>query len=80
LAAFFRANERLIIGAGSLALFLVLWEIISRSGLVDPLFISSPVRVTAGGQIAAQIGSREHGAQRIDSVHAAPFHAREILL
>jgi hypothetical protein len=49
LAAFFRANERPIIGAGSLALFLVLWEIISRSGVVDPLFISSPVRVVRTG-------------------------------
>jgi len=49
LIAFFRANERPIIGAGSLTLFLVLWEIISRSGLVDPLFISSPVRVMHTG-------------------------------
>jgi NitT/TauT family transport system permease protein len=49
LTAFFRANERPIIGAGALALFLVLWEIISRSGLVDPLFISSPVRVVRTG-------------------------------
>jgi ABC-type nitrate/sulfonate/bicarbonate transport system permease component len=49
LLAFLRANERSIIGAGSLALFLVLWEIISRSGLVDPLFISSPVRVGRTG-------------------------------
>src|SRR5205814_4762331 len=49
LIAVFRANERPIIGAGSLALFLVLWEIISRSGLVDPLFISSPVRVMRTG-------------------------------
>jgi hypothetical protein len=36
--------------------------------------------VTAGGAIAAHIGNREYGAQRIDSVHGAPFHAREILL
>jgi len=33
-----------------------------------------------GGVIAAQIGSREHGAQRIDGVHAAPFHAPQPLL
>ena len=49
LIVFFHAHERPIIGAGSLALFLVLWEIVSRSGLVDPLFISSPVRVARTG-------------------------------
>ena len=31
--------------------------------------------LAVGGGIAAQIGSREHGSQRIDGVHAAPFHA-----
>ena len=46
---FYLANERLIIGTGSLLTFLVLWEIISRSGLVDPLFISSPTRVARTG-------------------------------
>jgi ABC-type nitrate/sulfonate/bicarbonate transport system permease component len=56
LAAFFRAYERLIIGVGSLALFLVLWEIISRSGLVDPLFISSPVRVVRTGTASLASG------------------------
>jgi ABC-type nitrate/sulfonate/bicarbonate transport system permease component len=49
LVAFYRANERAIIGAGSLALFLLAWEIVSRSGLVDPMFISSPVRVVRTG-------------------------------
>ena len=47
--AFDRANERHIIGGGTLLLFLVLWEAVSRSGLVDPLFISSPVRVVRAG-------------------------------
>ena len=36
--------------------------------------------VTAGGVIAAQIRSREHGAQRIDGVHSAVFHAPQPLL
>ena len=49
LIAFYRSNERTIIGGGSLLLFLVLWEAISRSGLVDTMFISSPVRVARAG-------------------------------
>jgi ABC-type nitrate/sulfonate/bicarbonate transport system permease component len=53
----YRANERTIIGMGSLILFLALWEIVSRSGLVDPLFISSPVRVMKTG--AALLSSGE---------------------
>jgi ABC-type nitrate/sulfonate/bicarbonate transport system permease component len=57
LIAFYRAYERPIIGAGSLVLFLVIWESLSRSGLVDPLFISSPVRVARTG--AALLASGE---------------------
>src|SRR5882757_8757754 len=49
LTAFYRARERNIVGGGSLLLFLVIWEAVSRSGLVDPLFISSPVRVVRAG-------------------------------
>jgi ABC-type nitrate/sulfonate/bicarbonate transport system permease component len=49
LIAFYLANERLIIGTGSLIMFLALWEISSRSGLVDPLFISSPARIARTG-------------------------------
>ena len=49
LIAFYAAYERPIIGAASLALFLVLWELMSRSGLADPQFVSSPVRVVRAG-------------------------------
>jgi hypothetical protein len=44
------------------------------------LLAGSALGVAAGGVIAAQIGSRKHGAQRIDGVHAAPFHAPQPLL
>jgi ABC-type nitrate/sulfonate/bicarbonate transport system permease component len=44
-----RRGERLAIGLGSLAALLLLWEAVSRSGLVDPLFISSPLRVVRTG-------------------------------
>src|ERR1700704_722617 len=67
LIAFFRGHERPIIGAGSLALFLVLWEIISRSGLVDPQFISSPVRVVRTG-IALLSSGEIRGDLRVSGV------------
>src|SRR5437667_11928609 len=43
-------HERLVIGTGTLRAFLLVWEIFGRSGLVDPLFISSPTRVVQAGQ------------------------------
>src|SRR5215475_4719541 len=44
-----RAHERLMIGGGTLLGMLLLWEGFARSGLVDPLFISSPTRVAQAG-------------------------------
>jgi len=44
-----RAHERLIIGGGTLIALLLLWEGFARSGLIDPLFISSPTRVAQTG-------------------------------
>ena len=38
-----------MIGGGTLAAFLLLWEAFGRSGLVDPLFISSPTQVVQAG-------------------------------
>jgi ABC-type nitrate/sulfonate/bicarbonate transport system permease component len=35
-------NERLLIGGGTLAALLSAWEIVADTGLIDPLFISSP--------------------------------------
>jgi NitT/TauT family transport system permease protein len=43
-------HERLVIGGGTLLAFLLLWEAFGRSGLVDPLFISSPTRVAQAGR------------------------------
>jgi ABC-type nitrate/sulfonate/bicarbonate transport system permease component len=42
-------QERLLIGSGTLIAFLLVWEGCARSGLVDPLFISSPTRVASAG-------------------------------
>jgi NitT/TauT family transport system permease protein len=44
-----RTHERLMIGGGTLLAMLLLWETLARSGLVDPLFISSPTRVAQAG-------------------------------
>jgi ABC-type nitrate/sulfonate/bicarbonate transport system permease component len=38
-------NERAILGGGSVLLFLGVWETISRSGTIKPLFISSPTLI-----------------------------------
>jgi NitT/TauT family transport system permease protein len=42
-------HERLLIGGGTLAAFLLAWELCADSHLVDPLFISSPSRVVRAG-------------------------------
>jgi NitT/TauT family transport system permease protein len=49
LARFFHENERPIIGGGTLVFVLALWELVTRSGLVDPLFLSSPSQVMLTG-------------------------------
>jgi ABC-type nitrate/sulfonate/bicarbonate transport system permease component len=48
-ARLYRAHERLVIGAGTMLGLLALWEVFGRSGLVDPLFISSPTRIALAG-------------------------------
>ena len=49
LSRLYLAHERLAIGAGTLFAVLLVWEAFGESGLVDPLFISSPTRVTQAG-------------------------------
>ncbi len=49
LSRLYHDHERLMIGAGTLITFLLIWEIFGRSGLVDPMFISSPSRVAEAG-------------------------------
>jgi len=49
LARLYLDHERLAIGAGTLIALLLAWEAFARSGLVDPLFISSPTRVAQAG-------------------------------
>jgi ABC-type nitrate/sulfonate/bicarbonate transport system permease component len=43
------AYERIVGGGGTLLAVLLLWEAFGRSGLIDPLFISSPTRVAQAG-------------------------------
>jgi ABC-type nitrate/sulfonate/bicarbonate transport system permease component len=42
--------ERLLIGGATLATFLLLWQGAVSLGLVDPLFISSPLRIWQAGR------------------------------
>jgi ABC-type nitrate/sulfonate/bicarbonate transport system permease component len=44
-----RNYERPLIAGGTLAGFLLAWQAFGESGLVDPLFISSPTRVARAG-------------------------------
>jgi ABC-type nitrate/sulfonate/bicarbonate transport system permease component len=41
--------ERVLIGGGTLVAFLLIWQAIGESGLIDPLFVSSPSRVALAG-------------------------------
>jgi NitT/TauT family transport system permease protein len=50
------AYERIVIGGGTLVAVLLLWEAFARSGLIDPLFISSPTRVAQAGYGLLQDG------------------------
>jgi ABC-type nitrate/sulfonate/bicarbonate transport system permease component len=42
-------KERYLIGGGTLALFLLIWELCADTGAIDPLFISSPSRIVHAG-------------------------------
>jgi ABC-type nitrate/sulfonate/bicarbonate transport system permease component len=46
---FYLRHERGIIGGGTLLFVLLVWQLIAFSGLVDPLFISSPSLVVRAG-------------------------------
>jgi ABC-type nitrate/sulfonate/bicarbonate transport system permease component len=43
------SNERAIIGTGTLAGVLLAWELVARTGMIDPLFISAPSLVAQAG-------------------------------
>jgi NitT/TauT family transport system permease protein len=43
-------HERLVIGSASVALFLLGWEVIGRSGVVPTIFMSYPTAVLAAGR------------------------------
>src|SRR5215471_17596269 len=49
LARLYLEHECLAISGGTLVAVLLLWEVLGRSGLVDPLFISSPTQVAQAG-------------------------------
>jgi ABC-type nitrate/sulfonate/bicarbonate transport system permease component len=42
-------HERLLIGGGTLAVFLLAWELCADTGAINPLFISSPSRIALAG-------------------------------
>lgn len=42
-------QERLLIGGASAGAFLLAWEGVARSGLVSPIFLSSPTAILAAG-------------------------------
>lgn len=48
-AQFYRDHERHIIGFGAMLAVLLIWELVARSGLVDPLFIASPTMIVRAG-------------------------------
>ena len=52
-----RTSHSFLLGGGVIVILLVLWEILSISGLVDPTFSSSPSRVIKAGAILIQDGS-----------------------
>jgi ABC-type nitrate/sulfonate/bicarbonate transport system permease component len=45
------AHERYLIGGGTLAVFLLAWELCADLGAINPLFISSPSRIWQAGAV-----------------------------
>jgi NitT/TauT family transport system permease protein len=45
----FPSSERLVIGSTTLLAVFVVWEVIARTGVINPLFISSPTLVAQAG-------------------------------
>jgi NitT/TauT family transport system permease protein len=43
---FYARNERTILGAAAVMIFLIIWEAVARSGKIRPVFLSSPCSVT----------------------------------
>lgn len=50
LTRFYLRYERLLIGGGAVLAFFLAWEAVTRSGLVNPLFLSSPTLIARAGQ------------------------------
>jgi hypothetical protein len=71
-ARLYLAHERLAIGGGTLLALLLAWEAFARSGLVDPLFISSPTQIVkTGWQLGhTLISGTTFGSARLNSCSA----------
>ena len=54
LARFYLEHERGAIAGGALVILLLVWQAIGASGLVDPLFISSPTAVARAAWLLSQ--------------------------
>jgi ABC-type nitrate/sulfonate/bicarbonate transport system permease component len=60
------ANERTILGALGVFLLLAAWEILARAAVVDPMFVSSPLRIWSAG--VDYVGSPQFGEDVIISI------------
>jgi len=48
-STFYLRHERLVLGCVAVAFALGLWEVVGRSGIVNPIFLSSPSAIAATG-------------------------------
>ncbi len=48
-STFYLRHERLVLGCAAVAFALGLWEVVGRSGTVNPIFLSSPSAIAATG-------------------------------
>jgi NitT/TauT family transport system permease protein len=68
-----RGTERLVIGGGTLAAFLLIWEFAADSGLVNPLFIASPSRIVIAAERLFAEGAIWHDLAVSGSEFAAGY-------
>jgi ABC-type nitrate/sulfonate/bicarbonate transport system permease component len=54
--------ERLLIGGGTLVVFLLVWELCADFGAINPLFISSPSRIAQAGAALIRISGTTSGS------------------
>ena len=55
-STFYLRHERLVLGCAAVAFALGLWEVVGRSGIVNPIFLSSPSAIAVTGYKMAVSG------------------------